>query len=327
MRILKWAMIAGIIASPVHAKSNLSRAGEEALRTMAHDPDSFCRLSASASILTSGGVEVSKISDGVAGHYAESGLLLEARRLVEANKETETGSSPLLRHMDRVRNDSSLADRAEAERKHRAEVLGLSYSPPRTMPSTGLSGTKANRFDQQTQILFCQSEATIGDALWAVVTWQVGFRDPASDAYHASLGWYVRNVEAPDAAVEFATANPEKVMVVFNKNLRLPFSQARTKVENDAANLAHRQASRAAEQKRIADFASSPAGRAEAARRRAQEAARNRALSAEYRRLGLACQNHGGTWGVKWSATTIVPVTPGEVPTELARISIGCYHL
>ena len=157
--------------------------------------------------------------------------------------------------------------------------------------------TKATHFDQQTKILSCQGEATIANALWAVVTWDVGFGQPPQDAYHFGSGWYVRNVNAPDPTVEGAKNNPDTLNVVFGPALRLPLLQARAKVQSDAANLAERQAREREEAARQQAFAASPAGRAEAARNRARANAAAQAEQAAQAQRAADCERAGGTWG------------------------------
>lgn len=322
----------GVIV-PAQAQAQ-NGAAREAIQTMARNPDGFCRLTVHASNSLSTGVQVSSINEGVANLYNDSELLAEATRLASASTTTAArltdasgGPTGYQKLLEQVRNDSSIQDRAEAERRHRAEVLGQAYAPPQNAPNVALNNTKATTFDQRSTTLFCQSEALVDEALWVVVTWQVGFGRRAADTYHGGDGWYVRQVESPDPTIESAGIHPDKVKVSFGDRLRLPLAEARTKVHADAVDLARRQAAERAEQERRTAYANSPAGRAEAAAYAAQQAENMRALAAEYRRRGLACQNSGGTWGIRGDANIILEVPPGAVPNDIARFTLGCYRL
>lgn len=330
MRLVSFALIAALVAAPAQATASLSFTAEEALRTMAHDPDGYCQNSTNVSIPTGNGIAVVTIEDGIARYFDNSELLLEAQRLVAADKDSNEKAgnvNPMAKMMEKALRDSDSNAKLEEERRHRAEVLGQPYSPPHELPSIALAKTKAVRFDQPSSTLFCQSEATVGEALWIAVTWQVGFGRAPSDAYYAVPGHYVRGIQTPAATIEAAIAAPDAAQVAFGDTLRMPLLQARGKVQNDAADLAAHQAAQKVERERAVAYANSPAGKAQEAQRREQSAANMRALSQEYRRLGLACQNHGGTWGVKLDSSLVVPVAPGFVPGELARLTIGCYHL
>lgn len=77
-----------------------------------------------------------------------------------------------------------------------------------------------------------------------------------------------------------------------------------------------------------AAYEASPAGRAEKARL----AARNAALSEEYRKRGNACLNSGGTWGYLaigyGNKPKLYQLTPGELPdNSYYHDKVVCYHL
>lgn len=112
----------------------------------------------------------------------------------------------------------------------------------------------------------------------------------------------------------------QSLIRIFYDGSELTLAQAR---QQSQLNAAERNAlAEKARQRRLSEeaYRNSPAGKASAA-------AKTMALSAEYKRRGLACQNSGGTWGFRWDNRTIAEVTPGVVPSELIRFSLACYHL
>lgn len=139
--------------------------------------------------------------------------------------------------------------------------------------------------------------------------------------------WKVRNfTDSSSDQVSVSTSVVPVLNQFFEPGLSKIFTE-RQEAKRIAQEVEDRQHQRAMAEADAA-YQASPAGRAE----RARLAARNAALSEEYRKRGNACLNSGGTWGYLANGygnkPTLYQLTPGELPTNsYYHDKVVCYHL
>ena len=296
------AILAAAITQPLLAQSSSSRAIQQSVEAMRQNPDGFCRDTQNGYRISDG--VMTSLGDIVGAYYQQGDLLPRARELTGANK------PPM--------QDDSYEGTLRRTSQQSGEQQG-------TFSAT-FGGTRALNFDDQRLVLTCRGEVTISEVLWVPVTWHVGFGRPVADALYARNGWFVFNASGADNTVSYANSHPDEAQVIFGPSLKLPFLQASAKVQSDAANAQQQAEAQRQQDAQRAAYANSPAGRADEARRQMQQQAQLNALSADYRRRGLACENSGGTWGYK-HGNTVYRMKPGDIPAWYDRDTMACYHL